>query len=326
MTAMQPPFAARVTRRLGNGFERLGERAERNRCLLAGGDGSRFDAPGFGQQHARIRGFMVFGGAPPGCEQFLPFGARQRGREQDHRAAHALQPAQQVGDQPAGINIVGMHFVEDDDAVGKPPEPHEMVLDVQHGVERLIDRADPEGGKQRTLGLGKPTRRGDVLARFAVHPAQRLIRINQLGAGMRELDVELHVVPVGKGFQETHGALEHGVAGRLRRQPDVKPAQAEAPLQAQKGQKGRLGFAFAHGRFDEHERRFGEVVQHFIDGSLQGARHERFACHAGKQCGSVFVLVCEQGEGFLPAQFPQGAPGAPCASCQYAGPGGRRPS
>lgn len=81
---------------------------------------------------------------------------RQRGGEDDDRAAQREQLANETRDERAGIDIVAVDFIEDDDLPREAEAAHEEVLYRHDALERLIDGADAEAREQSMLRRGKP--------------------------------------------------------------------------------------------------------------------------------------------------------------------------
>ena len=96
--------------------------------------------------------------------------------EDDHGTAEVHQFPDQRGDERAGVDVVGVNLVKDDDFPGQGEATDEEVFHRHDGLQRLIDCADAVGGEQRLLGRGEPrTRLADVFVRILaiLFPPQR---------------------------------------------------------------------------------------------------------------------------------------------------------
>ena len=108
-------------------------------------------------------GGMVFRTAS-GLEQFTAASSGQRGTEDDNRATEINEFAHQRGDEGAGVNIVGMNFIEDDHFAGEGEAADEEMFHGHDALQRLVNRAHAVRSKEGLFAGSKPgTRFADVL-------------------------------------------------------------------------------------------------------------------------------------------------------------------
>ena len=289
--------------RAGRGFDlvqRLAGRAKkphrkRARPLRPGGD--RHRPPTTGGANARQRIFRLARNRPRGRGQAglnlkriqqAPADRRRQGRrQQDRGAAESRLEFKQRLDLPLHIGVVGMHFVEDEDAAHETQQTQRLMPVRKHRQQRLIDRArarirekrqapvigDPGGasgrrGRIRTAGAAA----GHGIARFSPSAAQHgrtepLVHVPRpvrQGNGRRCIGGEQLPVRLAE-------AAEHGVCGRHGRQRDIEAVRPSRRHQAMGEHQRRFGLAAARFVFDYEQG--GAVGQlHRARPFLHGAR------------------------------------------------------
>ena len=292
----------------GQGLQAFPQRGELDGGLVASLEGLALHLAARRQQQARV-GLLgdARGVHRPGPQQLVAPGGRQGGAHQHHRAAHGLEPAQQDDDQAVGVGVVGVHLVQHHHPVGQAPETDEVMLDVEHAEQRLVDGADAVRREQRASALGEPGGGGEAFLRVFGDAAQALDVVVQGGAAVHQLQVQR---ALAEGVEKGAGTLEQGVAGGLGGQGNVEPTVLVGGLQAQVGKEGELGLALAHGRLHQQQGGLVHPVQQAVTGPLQGARVEIIAADDAAQGGIGIQLFGDKAAVRLPADPCKGGTGA----------------
>lgn len=178
-----------------------------------------------------------------------------------------------------------MHFIEHHHTIGQTPQAHEVVLDIERGEQRLIDRSNPVWRQQWTLALGKPRGSRQAFAAGMVDFAQMQHVFVHRRAAVNQLHLDR---AFGEAVKERQCPLEHRVAGRLRRQRHIQSAMIVGRLQAQMRNKSQFGLAFTHRGFHEQQRRTFRVSQQAVSRLLQRSGCKPFPPYdAREQCRRV---------------------------------------
>src|ERR1035441_7781052 len=135
----------------GDGFSAHGEAFV---LFPFGGHGYR-DSTGIGSRYQRV--LLGLGRSSVltrigGLQEFFAPGRRQGCAEDDDRALKVDEFADEGGDERAGVNVVGMDFVKNDDLAGEGETPNEEVLYGHDALQGLVDGADAVWRKQRVFG------------------------------------------------------------------------------------------------------------------------------------------------------------------------------
>ena len=149
-----------------------------------------------------------------------------------------------------------MYLIEHHHSIGQPPEPHEVMFDIQHREERLIDGAHSIGSDQRSLATGEPAGGFYPLTLLAILTPHILERGHHLLTGGATVDqLQIRRRSVSKSIHKLASTGKQGIAGGLCWQGQIEATMAIGTLQVQVCHKGELSLALPHGCLHQQQSR-----------------------------------------------------------------------